>query len=216
MKGIQNFLGSLFYNKNAIICFGKDFFQAGEDSDVYSAHNLDDSQHTKLVKEFTKKGLVFIAEQKSMHGPDLRDCGECLRIFGYITGFWNYVIGTRLPSPGVRTWKVSASSGAMMTTLLDADVARGRALYESSEGRQILEMSGANLELKPELIKLSNVKYVRDLKAVPIYEVSYLAMYDKACRLGFDADQAPKYAFIRGNVYTFASLLTLRDEILMI
>jgi len=103
-----------------------------------------------------------------------------------------------------------------MTRLLDPDVARGRALYESSERKPILEMSGANIELKPELMKFGNIKYARDLKSIPIYEVSYLAMYDKACRFGFNANQARDYAFIRGNVYTFASLLTFRDEILMI
>jgi len=217
MKGIQNFLGSLFYNKKAIICFGNEFFQAGEDSDVYVAHNLDDSQHTKEVKYFAEKGLVFSAEQNSMHSNDIGDCGEChFLIYGYVTSFRNNVFGGRLFSPPVRTWKISLSSGNRMTSLLNADVARGRALYESSEGRQILEMSGATLDLKPQLIKVSDLKYVRDLRAVPIYEISHLGMYDKACRLGFDADQARKYAFLRGNVYTFASLLTLRDEILMI
>lgn len=216
MTGIQNFLGSLFYNKKAIICFGKEFFQAGEDSDVYFAHNLDDGQHSKAVKEVGQKGLVFSAEQKSMHSDDIGDCGECFLMHGYVIGFWNYVIGTRLPSPRARRWKISVSSGAMITSLLDGDLSRGRGLYELSEGRQILEMSGANLDPKPELIKLGDIKYVRDLRATPIYEVSYLAMYDKARRLGFDANQALKYAFIRGNVYSFASLLGLRDEILMI
>lgn len=216
MKVTQNFLGRLFNKKKAIICFGIEFFQTGADANYCIIHNLDNDRHIKEVKKLAQKGLVFSVEQKSMHYPDQSDCIECLRIYGYIIGFWNYVIGTSLPSPKIRRWKISVSSGALMTSLLNPDIVQGRTLYESSEGKRILEMSGADIELRPEFMKFGNIKYVRDLKNFPIYEVSYLAMYDKACRFGFDTDQARNYAFIRANVYTFASLLTFRNEILMI
>jgi hypothetical protein len=210
--GVKNFLGGLFHSKKAIICFGKEFFETGIDSEAWHAHKLDDNQHSNVLRDFEQKGLVFSAEQTSTHRPDLGDCPECLLMYSYVVGFWNYVTGTRLPSPRMRRWKVSATSGAVISTLLNADLARGTALYEASEGKKLLEMSGANLDLNRELIRLSDLKYVKDLRAVPIYQVSYLAMYDKARRLGFDDVQAQRYAFGRGNVYTFLSVLVLRND----
>ena len=209
LKGVANFLAGRFYNKRAVICFGREFFEAWKDGDVLYAHNLDENQHSETVREYEQKGLLLSSDQKSMHSPDLGDCGECHLMYSYLTGYYlTGYIDTPIPSPPVRMWKVSASSGASISGLLDADLSRGRALYESPAGKQILERFGSNLQL------LRDLMYGKNLSAVPIYQVSYLAMYDKARRLGLDDMRAHRYAFGRGNVYSFFSLLALRDQII--
>lgn len=199
-----------------LFCFGVDFFQAADDDDFYCDHNLGKDKLVKQVQEYSNKGFVFCAEQNALHNPIQSDCIECLQIYNYILGFWNYIKGTRLPSPKIKKWKISIASGSLMTSLLNEDLAQGKNLYESSDGKKILKTNGMDIDTNLSLVNLIDIKYARYLNTHPIYEISYLAMYNKAASFGYSADQANNYAFFRGNVYTFATLLALMNNILVI
>ncbi len=234
MNRVKTFLSTVLHRKKAIICFEKEFFRTGNGDDYWHAHNLDDDQYSKVARELEQKGLVFSAEQKSIHCPDLKNCAECSQMYAYVIGGAS---GSCLPPPRVSRWKVLVSSGCegqwpdrkILDGLFDTDLSRGRTLYESPEGKQILELNGIRWVVSsPRQEDLIGTDLTRGrmlyessdgtkyLGFGPISEVSYLAMYDKARRLGFDARRAHGYASIRGNVHSFFVSLLLRNKILVI
>lgn len=178
---LKNIFASLFLSQWTVICFGKDFIEKGNRDEVLHAHNLSRDKHQEVVGEFQQRGFLFCIKQGSGHENRLEDCADCLRLY------YHCLRGVLVKE--YRTvWATTASD---FFPIVRQYLNRGESLYMSPEGQAILQAAGT-----------------RFLGYGPLQEVSYLAMYDQAMRLGLSDQEANKFSFTRVHIYADFLLLS--------